>query len=361
MLYLPISNVKVGMKIARSITTEQGQVLLGEGSILTEGLIKSLYNRNISHIYIQTDANIEVEKENIVEPETQKRFTESYRNIVTSTKINNIREMAQKSANLQNSLQAIVKEVLEKSDAMLNSLEEIDKTDAEYAHSINTTILSIGLGANAGLEPTELISVGYGAMFSDIGMSLIDEQIRNKKGRLSHSEYEVIKSHCRKGADLVRKNLVLPLSTYQVILDHHERWDGSGYPEGRKGANISKYARIVMIADVYDALIHPAPYRDAYTPDEAMEYIMGGSGILFDPKFAQIFISKIAPYPVGASVELSDGSLGIVCSTKNNKKRPIIKIYYKNSKLLNTIETIDLNDPKHLNITVSRMIGLVSV
>jgi HD-GYP domain-containing protein (c-di-GMP phosphodiesterase class II) len=127
-------------------------------------------------------------------------------------------------------------------------------------------------------------------------------------------------------------------------LDHHERYDGAGYPNGKTGNHISVFGRIISIADVYDALISNRPYRKGLLPSEAMEYIMGGSGTLFDPVFVTVFSRKVAAYPTGMCVKLSDGRKALVLKNfENYSMRP-------NLKIIPTGEILELRNINNLTI-----------
>ena len=135
-------------------------------------------------------------------------------------------------------------------------------------------------------------------------------------------------------------------------MDHHEKCDGSGYPAGRREKNISSYAKIIAIADVYDALTSDRPYRKALLPSEAIEMVMGASGTHFDPYLVQLFLKKIAPYPIGMLVNLSNDTCGIVI--KNHEDcclRPVIRVLQENKRDVAPYE-IDLTDASHSNVTI---------
>jgi HD-GYP domain-containing protein (c-di-GMP phosphodiesterase class II) len=140
------------------------------------------------------------------------------------------------------------------------------------------------------------------------------------------------------------------------ILDHHEKYDGGGYPNNLKGDKISLYGRIISVADVYDALTSDRSYRKALLPSDAMEYIMGSTTTLFDPNVVKVFVKKIAAYPIGTCVKLSNGLTGIVVQNYENFcMRPRIRIFKDHDKEVNPYE-IDLADFKTLNITVIEIV-----
>ena len=147
----------------------------------------------------------------------------------------------------------------------------------------------------------------------------------------------------------------LPKSSNIVALTHHEKYDGSGYPDGIKGNQIPLFGRILAVADVFDALVSDRPYRKALLPSDAVEYILGGSGNHFDSKIIKVFMEKISPYPVGSYVLLSNGEKGLV--VKNRPKyglRPKIKII-NDSKVDNKSVYYDLST-EYFDITIKSVI-----
>ncbi len=184
--------------------------------------------------------------------------------------------------------------------------------DYTYSHSVNVAVLSIIIGVTMGLGRKELTKLGLGALLHDIGKVFIDKDIVNKPGKLTDEEFSSMKMHSKLGYDYVRDRFQLPVKSYVAVLDHHERYDGSGYPNSKKGDEISDFGKMIALADVYDALTSERPYRKALPPSEAMEYIMGNSQVHFDPELVKVFSRKVAPYPVGTLVKLSNGMTGLV-------------------------------------------------
>jgi HD-GYP domain-containing protein (c-di-GMP phosphodiesterase class II) len=150
-----------------------------------------------------------------------------------------------------------------------------------------------------------------GLLVHDIGKLAIPEQILNKPGKLSPEEWELIKSHPVAGASLLESDRISPL-TRAVVRDHHERWDGKGYPAGLEGTDIHQFARVAAVADVYDAITADRPYQPANPPHVAVKAVREGAGTQFDPAIVEHFLRIAMPYPVGYTITLADGSSGAV-------------------------------------------------
>ncbi len=171
--------------------------------------------------------------------------------------------------------------------------------------------------------------LGIGAILHDIGKTQVPIKILNKKGRLSEEEFGEIKKHAVYGAEMLKKNISMSSSVIKIVEQHHERVDGKGYPYGLNGNQISKYAKIVCICDVYDAVSNDRCYRQKFNPNDAYELILSGSGTNFDEEFVKGFRNTFAIFPLGCCVKLSSGEEGyIIRQNKGFPDRPVIRILY---------------------------------
>jgi HD-GYP domain-containing protein (c-di-GMP phosphodiesterase class II) len=150
-----------------------------------------------------------------------------------------------------------------------------------------------------------------GLLIHDIGKLAIPEPILNKPGKLTPAEWELVKTHPTAGASLLSSDRISPL-TRCVVRDHHERWDGQGYPAGRAGTDIHQFARIAAVADVYDAITADRPYRPATAPHIGVSAVREGAGTQFDEEIVAHFLKIAMPYPVGYTISLPDGRAGAV-------------------------------------------------
>ena len=161
-----------------------------------------------------------------------------------------------------------------------------------YGHSRKVNSFAVALAEAIGLLPDDVSKVSTAALLHDIGKIGVPDKVLNKKGKLDKEDWEAIKSHPRLGANIVGNipNLVPCVST---ILYHHERWDGGGYPDGLKGEEIPIEARILAIADSFEAMTSPRPYRPALSIEEVMKELRQGAGLQFDPSLVEVFIGII--------------------------------------------------------------------
>jgi HD-GYP domain-containing protein (c-di-GMP phosphodiesterase class II) len=156
-----------------------------------------------------------------------------------------------------------------------------------------------------------MTQLAMGLLIHDIGKISIPEMILNKPGALTPPEWELIKTHPAAGVSMVSDDRISPL-TRCVVRDHHERWDGLGYPTGRLGEEIHPFARIAAVADVYDAITADRPYRAAAPPHVGVRLVREGAGTQFDERVVEHFLRIAMPYPVGYTITMPDGTPGAI-------------------------------------------------
>ncbi|WP_210395786.1 HD-GYP domain-containing protein [Motiliproteus sediminis] len=196
-----------------------------------------------------------------------------------------------------------------------------------FEHSINVCTLMVAFAHYLGLHPETIRSIGTGAMLHDIGKVTIADQILNKPGKLTEEEFRIMQGHVASGQQLLRECEVEP-TALAVVAEHHERFDGSGYPLGLKGEQISHYGHMAAIVDVYDALTSDRCYHDAIAPTAVLRKIYDWSQHQFHPQLAQQFIRFVGVYPAGSVVELASGHLALVLERSDDRLNPRVRIFY---------------------------------
>jgi len=205
-----------------------------------------------------------------------------------------------------------------------------EKEDYIYSHSINISILATNLGLALGYDKSKLIDICVSSLLHDIGMLRIPIEIRNKPSKLEKEEFEVIKKHPALGLDLLNNIRDLPLSAPEIVYQHHERINGTGYPEGKRGDEIADSAKIVAVTELYEAITHPRFYRkEKKIPYDGVKTIVQEAGRSFEPKLVKGFLNFITPYPLGSYVLLNNNEIGrIVGINKNLPLRPVVDIFF---------------------------------
>jgi HD-GYP domain-containing protein (c-di-GMP phosphodiesterase class II) len=350
MRYIHVSQIREEMILGTDLYSTSGSLLLRHGQVLTNIYIDKILSLGITGIYI----NEEVTQDIIIEPVVRERIRINtvcnLRNLyMTATKKG--KEAAKQFDDTVDSLKEMVDSIFYINNPVYDVRDFKVAEDYSFYHSVNLAIISMIIGTGLNMTRGDLNYLGMSAAFANIGMTAVNPNIMEKKISLTKAEFEEIKRHPLIGFNVLNDKYKAHARVMQGVLQHHERWNGNGYPEGLKGKDISVYARIIAIADVYDALVSNRPYRNAVMPFEAVEFIMANGGILFDPELVQIFTRKVAAYPIGTTVLLSDNSLAVV--KENNfdcNLRPIVKVINSPSG----IKYINLKEDKGaLNLTIS--------
>ena len=197
------------------------------------------------------------------------------------------------------------------------------------SHSMNMAIL-MGIFANhLELPEDEIQQLVLGAMLLDVGKIAIKNEILNKNSFLNDDEFSHVKQHVELGYNLLKKSESITEIILDVVANHHERLDGSGYPEGKNAAQLSKYAKMAAIVDSYDAMISDRPHKRAMKPVDAYKELKHHTGTLFDAELVNSFINCMGIHPVGSLVKMESGLLGLVISlNENSPVSPIVKAFY---------------------------------
>jgi len=214
--------------------------------------------------------------------------------------------------NVDNVVEDLTANFAGQSDMLTNLVNLGGGAHTAYNHAINVTMLSLMLGNAEGLSKDELQQLGIGALLHDMGKIEISNSITMKKGRLTRAEEQVLERHTLLGRKLAERVRDLPEATLEILEQHHEFLDGSGYPHGLTGPKLSKRVRIVTMVNIYDNLCNPADPADAVTPKTAMAMMYSKYKDKLDRQLVERFIQALGVYPPGTVVRLSDDSIGLV-------------------------------------------------
>jgi putative nucleotidyltransferase with HDIG domain len=214
-------------------------------------------------------------------------------------------------------------------EAFLNLARLKTKDDYTYMHSIAVCALMIALGKQLGLNDDDLKDAGLAGLLHDVGKMMIDEAVLNKPGKLSDEEFNIIKEHPRKGWELLKDSPEITAVALDVCLHHHERVDGTGYPDRISGENLTLYSRMGAVCDVYDALTSNRCYKNGWEPAETIRKMAEWRNGHFDELVFQAFVKTIGIYPSGTLVRLKSGRLAIVIEqTEKSLLTPVVKSFF---------------------------------
>lgn len=352
MRLVSIERIKPGDVLGQSILGIDGCLMLKEGVTLTENYINKLISMGIIYLYIK-DSNLEdIKPEDPVFIEVKSEAVKSLSRVFSKLQYSD-------TINIKNTLSAINEMIeylidnREIDSAYLLELKTFD--NYTYVHSLNTCVLALFFGIQMSYSKSMLIDLGMGALLHDIGKTRVPIEVLNKKGKLTNEEFSIIKKHPELGYKMVENVKEINSRARAIIMEHHERIDGKGYPFGLTGDRIHKFSKITCISDVYDAIVSDRVYRRGFAANEAYEFVLGGVGSFFDFDLVNIFKNNFSIFPLGACLKLSNGLEGFtVGHNKGFPDKPIVRILY--DELGNKISPTDVNLVNKLDVCVSHII-----
>ncbi|WIV11324.1 HD-GYP domain-containing protein [Proteiniborus sp. MB09-C3] len=335
MALLNIDEVKVGMVINKNIDNEKtGAILLTSGTVLNRNNILTLKSLGVKNIDVYLNKN----NENDFLIIDNDGFTEKYNRFANKTRTILFNARFGKKLAV-NEIGEIINEMIEeviKSNNILGTLRQIEEDDDyTFQHSIDVCLLAIIIGKWLGYSKVELKQLSLAGLFHDIGKVKISDNIIYKPGKLTESEFELVKKHTILGYNLLDETVGISKNVALGALQHHEREDGSGYPMGVKSKKIHEYAKIIAICDIFDAMTTERVYKEKQSPFLVAEQIFNDSFVTLDPRIATTFINNISKFYVGNVVKLNSGDIGeVIYIHKQMPTRPIVKVEDKFIDLL---------------------------
>ncbi len=353
MIFLPTNQLTAGMVISRDIRLydyeDYTTVLLRKGEALTENYIKRLLACGFAGAYINDGVDDDAAIEGSIDEELRMKAVAGIKQLYVNFKGTSDAVVVKQIDSIGVITENLIRDISSNSQFMANIINLKMYDDYTYHHSLSVAVLAIAMGITMAFDANTLYELGLCAMLHDIGKLDVPLDIINKPAKLTAQEYDIIKLHPVYGANYFKGKNMIPPSTYDGILSHHEKLDGTGYPYGVSGSNIPLFGRMLIIADVYDALTSNRPYRRPNMPSEAIEYIMGGVGTFFDDELVRVFLKKVAPYPVGTCVRLSNGIVGVVM--KNHESQPLRPVVRNIED--GTLQYDLFNDPEMRSVVIT--------
>ncbi len=260
MRYLSIDKIQDDAVLAMPVYSSSGSILLNANTVLKQSYIKKLEALGFAGLYIYDEISEDIVVEDIVSEEIKIQTIQA----LGSLNIDMCRLMAH----------SIVDELLKKPHASIDMMSVASFDNYTYTHSLDVAVLAVIIGLASGLNYDQLKRLSEGALLHDIGKMNLSLDILNKIDPLTEEEMALIRRHPEEGYSTIKGDSTIPATVKDAVLAHHENEDGSGYPRGITGDKISRFAKIIHVCDVYDALVSNRIYRRAINPADAMEFLM---------------------------------------------------------------------------------------
>ncbi len=340
------SDLQEDTTLAQDILTGRDAApLLRAGVKLNARFIEHLNRAGILGVYVEDQFSQGIESEPVISGQTRGLATRAVAAIFEEAKRCAVSGRALEQ-DATDELADVVDQILleiEESDGKNVVLADLCAADAyNLQHPIDVTALGLLIGRRLIIEhgwldykgerqddrhEERLFRLGMGLLLADIGKTAIPEAILNKPGKLSEEEWEIVRTHPKAGVKLIRDTGAWCPLVQACVLRHHERWDGTGYPEGKAGSDIHEMARIAAVADVFDAITSERMFAPANPAHVGVQAVLAGAGTQFDSTITDVFSRRVAPFPPGVEVELTDGRRAVVVSVSELAlDRPVVRI-----------------------------------
>ena len=353
-----IINELIGCRIKTPIYSSEGHLLLKNGTVIDSAVLAKLERHSISPIDLLENLTKDIPSKGVIsdqEMENSLKVVKKVFNKVLSDKSKGI------CASIPAEHLKLVKEVIEflvealtdTGELLYTVSDMLEKEPYTYKHSINVSILSILTARALCYSKEDIKNIALGAFLHDIGKMLVDQSLIMKPDVLTDREKEIVNQHPMLGYELIKNIDKLSYTVKQIVLLHHEKLDGSGYPHGVKGIGIPEYVRIVTICDMYDAMTTNRVYRNKMPIYKVLEILMTDSVYKLDRTVYRHMTENICVFPPGSGVVLSDGRIGVVAFYRHtNPTRPHVRVIDLETDITDIkVETVNLEKSKTLFVT----------
>ena len=338
---LRIDKLDMGMILEEDIVDQgTGVILIAKNMAITKAFIDKLISNGIDEVPIKKE-EIPIEKYN--EPlmkqydKVGERMGKAFNRIKKGGKLN--------PESVTKEMTGFVQEIVKERDILTQMRLLKRKDDYNLNHSLAVSTLAASMGKWLGYSREEIEELAIAGLFHDIGKLKIDDEIINKPADLTEEEFEIMRKHPFYSSQILSASGKFSEDIILGVLQHHEKADGSGYPNKVTGDRIHRYARIISICNTYHYLTSRRLYNDKESPLKVADYIRGGSFSFLDPQMTQVFLKNIATFYVGNKVVLSTGEIGIIIYIHpQDKTRPVVKVADKFIDFLveKDIEVVDI-------------------
>ena len=358
MKLISLDSIEPGKELGRPIYNEKGTLLLGSGVAISSRYLRRLKEMGYTSIYIHEKGYEDIDVKDVISDKTRMEAVAAISETFESVRGSDARsdKVSLDRSKITSIADKIVDDLAGSGDQIMDLIDLKSFDNYTFMHSVNTSVLTVLTATNIGkFTSIELRDIAMGALLADIGKSHIPLEIVQKKGKLNPEEFARMKKHCQIGYEILLHKSNMRPTVANVALQHHEYFNGSGYPKAQAGENIHIFSRYTALADVYDSLTSDRSYKRRLPPLVGLEYLKLGSGTHFDPTCLEEFINHVAPYPAASTVLLSTGESAVVVSNSSKTiDRPLVRV-------LKSQDGKDIDKPFEINLADSPEITIKSV
>ncbi|MCD6253931.1 MAG: HD-GYP domain-containing protein [Thermotogae bacterium] len=315
-----------------------GEPVVSVGQQITDEIIEGLRALGIKWLLVESQDTAESGLPNPKTVELLKSdVMEIFDGVLSENKVN-VSKVAQSAEKLTEEIFESYGDYIVPVMAVMKELSEYT-----YTHEVNVSIMTVLMAVEMGYSKEQILNICSGALVHDVGKLKVPPEILHARRRLSDVEFLEIKKHVVYGKEICLSSGITSKTILSIVEDHHEKVDGLGYVKGLKGEEISEAAKLVAVADVYDALISERPYKHAQSGHKAISHMLSLAGVHFDVRALNALIRVFGLYPLGTRILLSSGEEGTVIGMRRGYlSRPVVR--------LSSGEVVDLSEEKSLLI-----------
>lgn len=342
--------------MAGTVYNHNGLVLLSAGIRLTSPYIKRLGDLGVRSVDVQLAQFANLRPREVLPPQLRAQAASTLRRVLAEARKTGRPEVGP----IIPYVDRIIDQVLRHQEVMIG-LTDIRAHDAyTHAHSVNVCVLSTLIGRSLGYGRSSLLLLGIGSILHDLGKIFVDPAILTQRSPLTWEQFRQVQEHAELGYQAMRTHTSIPNSAAITALQHHERLDGSGYPQGVDAAQLGVFSRIVAVADVYDAISSDRPYRSALAPLDCIRLLGQEERGRLWPEAVDALLARIAPFPEASTVRLLSGELAVVIRcTPEAPHRPEIAIFTDPAgEMLSQPMVVQLQQPGHEHLVIAEVLSM---
>lgn len=358
MKLISLDSLEAGKTLGRPIYNEKGTLLLSAGAAVSALYVRRLKEMGYTSVYVHEKGYEDIEVKDVISEKTRieavSTISETFDAVRASdTRSDKVSLDRQKVSGVAGK---IVDDLIGAGDQIMDLIDLKSFDNYTFMHSVNVSVLTMLTAVNTGKFTTmELRDMAMAALLFDIGKAHIPIEIVQKKGKLNPDEFARMKRHTKIGYEILLHKSSMKPQIASVALQHHESFNGTGYPNGLSGEKIHIWSRYTALADVYDSLTSDRSYKRKLPPLVGLEYLELGRGTLFDPDCMDNFVRHIAHYPAASTVLLNTGERGVVVANNNQQlNRPLVRV-------LTTPDGKDLDKPFEIDLAKQTEYSIQSV